>query len=145
MQHPLGYSLIEEFNNNKNRNKKNQKEGMSSIEKKKTRKNRSALNTKVEKFLQSIEKTDDDENEAFSDFNANQESHNQSLTNNAYARPTSVYSNQMNQNTVMPAEEHQQSTDDDELVQREEFNTIQQQPYQNYYNTYVPYSTNVAN
>lgn len=146
MQHPLGYSLIEEFNNNKNRNKKNQKEGMSSIEKKKTRKNRSALNTKVEKFLQSIEKTDDDENEAFSDFNANQESHNQSLTNNAYARPTSVYSNQLNQNSVMPTEEHQQSTDDDdELVQREEFNTIQQQPYQNYYNTYVPYSTNVAN
>ena len=74
------------------------------------------------------------------------ESHNQSLTNNAYARPTSVYNNDVNQQEGMGHMGNtEQQTDDDELVQREEFNNIQQQPYQNYYDSYVPYSTNVAN
>ena len=142
MQHPLGYSLISE-NDNKNNNKI-KKVGMSSIDtKKKTRKNRSTLNTKVQNFLQSIEQNDDDdENQVFSDFNTNQESHKKSLIDNAYARPAYVYNNQGSEdlNTIQ-----QKSNDDDKSVKIEEFNTIQQQPNQDYYNSYVPYSTNVAN
>ena len=137
MHHPLGYSLIEEFNNNKNKRK--QKEGLTPIEKKKTRKNRSALNTKVEKFLQSIE-TNDDDTEPFSDFKTSEESHVESLTNNAYARPTSIYSQHMNEQEGVAQPHH----NDDEQVNTEEFNTIQQQPHQSYYETYVPYINNVA-
>lgn len=135
MPYPLGYSIVEEFN----------KKELKSIEKKKTRKNRTALNTKVEKFLQSIETDADDVNEEpFSDFKSN--------NSDAYARPTSMYSQNMNVANQSQNEGYNQgqiqnysqnnNEVSDEHVMREEFNTIE--PSTNYEN-YIPYSTNVSN
>ena len=59
------------------------------LRKKKTRKNRKTLNAKVENFLQSIE-SNDSESEPFSDFKSNQDNHMDNLSNNPYARPTSI-------------------------------------------------------
>jgi len=122
MPHPLGYSLIEEFNNIK-------KKEQSNIEKKKTRKKR--VNKKVEKFLDSI---DEDENEPFSDFNTVKKT----KLNNPYERPTSAY------NQIQNEREEGSSPTGDDVVNQEEFNTLQQIPQQNYYESYVPYFNNIS-
>ena len=148
MPHPLGFSILEEFNNNKQ--KKEHKNGMSNIQRKKTQKNRKSLNKKVENFLQSIESSDSD-SEPFSNFTTNQENHRENLSNNPYARPTSMYSENMNSqesdNSEETTETQQESMNSqDGHVNVEEFNNIQtQMPHQSYYDSYIPYTTNVSN
>lgn len=140
MPNPLSYSMIEEFKNNEHNKKKN-----NSIEsKKKTRKNRTSMvNKKVEQFLESLNEHNDNdsETEAFTDFKTNEEQHSEKLNNNPYRNPISVYNQQMEE------KENQQHNENhnDERIGQEEFNTIQNNNYQQYYDSYVPYSNNVTN
>ena len=148
MPHPLGFSILEEFNNNKQ--KKEHKNGMSNIQRKKTQKNRKSLNKKVENFLQSIESSDSD-SEPFSNFTTNDENHRENLSNNPYARPTSIYSENMNSQESVNSEETTETQQEsmntqDGSVNVEEFNNIQtQMPHQSYYDSYIPYTTNASN
>ena len=159
MNHPLGFSIIEGFNS---KLKNGQNNGTSSIQRKKTQKNRKSLNKKVENFLQSIDSNDsnDSDSEPFSNFTTNENTHKENLSNNPYARPTSMYNENMNMQESMNTQEgmnrqegmnmqqgmNTQESTTDESVNVEEFNTIQKQmPHQSYYDSYVPYSTNVSN
>lgn len=152
MPNPLGYSIIEEFNTNENKVKKTS----NSIDsKKKTRKNRSSImNKKVENFLASLDdnsnhvsiedkKYANNNNNTITDFNNDYDNHMRSLNNNPYAKPVSVYNEKINE------QENQQNmmddTENDNIITQEDFNTLQNQSQQDYYNSYVPYTTNVSN
>jgi hypothetical protein len=137
MQYQLGYSIIEEFNNND----KNEKTNVNSIEsKKKTRKNRNtSVNKKVESFLASID--NDTDNEAFTKFESDYDNHINKFNNNPYVNPVSVYNEKQNE---LEKQETIQSNEDN-VVSNEQFQTFQNQSQQEYFNSYIPYSTNASN
>jgi hypothetical protein len=141
MPYQLGYSIIEEFNNND----KNEKTHASSIEsKKKTRKNRNTMvNKKVESFLASIgvDNDSENENEAFSKFENDHDNHLKKFNNNPYVNPVSVYNEKQNEL------EKQQTiqSNEDSAVTNEQFQTFQNQSQEQYYNSYIPYTTNASN
>lgn len=137
MQYQLGYSIIEEFNNND----KNEKTNVNSIEsKKKTRKNRNtSVNKKVESFLASID--NDTDNEAFTKFESDYGNHINKFNNNPYVNPVSVYNEKQNE---LEKQETIQSNEDN-VVSNEQFQTFQNQSQQEYFNSYIPYSTNASN
>lgn len=137
MQYQLGYSIIEEFNNND----KNEKTNVNSIvSKKKTRKNRNtSVNKKVESFLASID--NDTDNEAFTKFESDYDNHINKFNNNPYVNPVSVYNEKQNE---LEKQETIQSNEDN-VVSNEQFQTFQNQSQQEYFNSYIPYSTNASN
>lgn len=148
MPSPLGFSMIDEL---KSREKEKKTSGSTIDTKRKTRKNRaSTTNKKVEKFLASITNNDSDDEEPFGDYQSNNATHLEQFVNNPYARPMPELQQNSQYQQLQPQEynPNQQQTpepDDDRNVTTEEFNTIVSDPQQGYYNSYVPYTTNVAN
>lgn len=150
MPSPLGFSMIDELKS-REKEKKTSSSSSSVDTKRKTRKNRGQVkNSKVEKFLASITNNDSDEEEPFSDYQSNKASHLEQFANNPYARPMPELQQNSQYQQVQPQQynANQQQTpepEEDNNVTTEEFNTIVSDPNQNYYNSYVPYTTNVTN
>lgn len=131
VNYPLGFSVIEDVQKDNLKKK-------SSVQNKKTQKNRDAItkkrNTKVEAFLNSLK--EDNENEDYETFKPDG---NEKKTQNEYARPMSVYNEKLNEN-----EKKNHSNTDDEYVGREEFNILQSNSNDDYYNSYIPYPDNTS-
>lgn len=155
MPFPLGFSTIEESNIQGSNNK-----GQPNNQRKRTAKNRSLnqktiLNQKVENFLSSIDDETEKEQQPFADFTPNVSRSNKSNVVDGYniipQQPNqsnqpvgNVQSMNTSMNTSMNAAPSTSDESDESKVSIEEYNNMKSSSVP-YYNSYVPYSTNVSN
>ena len=163
MPFPLGFSTIEESNIQGSNIQGSNNKGQPNNQRKRTAKNRSLnqktiLNQKVENFLSSIDDETEKEQQPFADFTPNVSRSNKSNVVDGYniipQQPNQL--NQSNQpvgnvqsmntsmNTSMNATPSTSDESDEPKVSIEEYNNMKSSSVP-YYNSYVPYSTNVSN